>query len=517
MLFRRIMLRNKHQQVTLMVRLAAVMMAAIMLMIVEFAYILVAKPGQTKAYAEDNPSENVIVIPAADDSESVSEDEADRKKDEKPVEPEVKIKITEPSGWHRKSAEVRISAEDTVGTGDFEIKEVRAKIGNSGSWTDVTDSMSMELNENCVIYVEITDTNGRTYSKNKKITCFDTGKPTLNAAVNNGSLTVETNDDESGVKAVYVNGFEFTDLTDGTLNIRMQQFDTGYEYFVIQAMDYAGNMSDSYKVKNSYYKAKDASGKEAKVLPDSAEPTKPSQAVADVTEHVKTDEAGNMLANLFGNAFTSAESISGNSRSDEKKKALAEADREEEKAEPETIPERGREFYTIESKSGKVFYLIIDRKNDEEKVHFLTDITENDLLNVTEDNSSTIPQNAAFNENGDPTMESALPNNNLLLSTEDEDKSLLEESTEEPATEEAVSGDALPEEKEEKNKPVLPRLILIGLAALAVIIGYTLNKRVKERDGDYEEDEDPEEDDETQDDEYDPDGDVSDRFNEEPK
>ena len=51
MLFRRIMRRNKHQQVTLMVRLAAVMMAAIMLMIVEFAYILVAKPGQTKAYA----------------------------------------------------------------------------------------------------------------------------------------------------------------------------------------------------------------------------------------------------------------------------------------------------------------------------------------------------------------------------------------------------------------------------------------------------------------------------------
>ena len=145
MLFRRIMRRNKHQQVTLMVRLAAVLMAAVMLMIVEFAYILVAKPGQTKAYAEDNPSENVIVIPAADDSESVSEDEADRKKDEKPVEPEVKIKITEPSGWHRKSAEVRISAEDTVGTGDFEIKEVRAKIGNTGSWTDVMDSMSMEL------------------------------------------------------------------------------------------------------------------------------------------------------------------------------------------------------------------------------------------------------------------------------------------------------------------------------------------------------------------------------------
>ena len=521
MTYKRIMRRTKRQQATLIARLAAILMVTVMLLMTEFVYILVAKPGQVKAFADESSGEDVIVIPVNEGDtgdESLSgNDTGDQKKEtkeeEKPVGPVVKIKITEPSGWHRKSAEVTFSAEDTVGTGDFTISEVRAKIGNTGSWTDVTDSMSIECNENCVVYVEFTDTKGRTYSKNKKITCFDTGKPTLNAAVNNGSLTVETNDDESGVKAVYVNGFEFTDLTDGTLNIRMQQFDTGYEYFTIRAMDYAGNMSDTYKVKNTYYKAKDASGKDAKVLPDSAEATKPAQAVADVTEHVKTDDAGNTLADPFSGANYSGETLSGNSKADEKKKALAEADAEEGKK-AETVPGRGREFYTIESKSGKVFYLVIDRNNDEEKVHFLTDITENDLLNVTEDNSSTIPQNAAFNENGDPTMESALPNNNSLFTDTGKDELSTEEATEVFSTEEAVSEDAMQEEPKKKGNPWLPKLVVIGLVAAIVLIVHTLNKKVKERDGDYEEDEDPEDEDETQDD-YDPDGDVSDRFNDE--
>lgn len=249
MSYRRIMRRNKRQQITLIARLMAVLMITLMLLITEFAYICIRKPGSTKAFAEDNTDNDPIIIPV-DNGDSESDNKAD------PVDPVVKVKITEPSGWHRKAAEVKFSAEDTVGTGDFVIKEAKAKIGQTGSWTDVTDSMAMELNENCVVYVEIKDTKDRTYSKNKKITCFDSTKPTLNAAVNNGSLTIDTNDEESGVKAVYVNGFEFTDLNEGTLVIRMQQFDTGYENFAVQAMDYAGNMSDTYRVRNPYYKAK---------------------------------------------------------------------------------------------------------------------------------------------------------------------------------------------------------------------------------------------------------------------
>ena len=47
--------------------------------------------------------------------------------------------------------------------------------------------------------------------------------------------------------------------------------------------------------------------------------------------------------------------------------------------------EQGKEFYTIQTASDKVFYLIIDRDGEEEMVYFLTEITENDLLNTTSD------------------------------------------------------------------------------------------------------------------------------------
>ena len=60
----------------------------------------------------------------------------------------------------------------------------------------------------------------------------------------------------------------------------------------------------------------------------------------------------------------------------------------------------------------KVFYLIIDRDGEEEMVYFLTEITENDLLNATSDNSETLPKNSAALESAIPTEEGALPNNN---------------------------------------------------------------------------------------------------------
>ena len=53
-------------------------------------------------------------------------------------------------------------------------------------------------------------------------------KPTLNAAVSDGLLSIQAHDTDSGIKAIYVNGYEFTDHTNGALNIRLQQFDAGF-------------------------------------------------------------------------------------------------------------------------------------------------------------------------------------------------------------------------------------------------------------------------------------------------
>ena len=64
--------------------------------------------------------------------------------------------------------------------------------------------------------------------------------------MNNGFLTVQAVDSTSGVAKIFVNSTEFTDLTDGTVSVQLQQFDSTYSTFMIQAMDNAGNMDFSH-------------------------------------------------------------------------------------------------------------------------------------------------------------------------------------------------------------------------------------------------------------------------------
>lgn len=395
--------------------------------------------------------------------------------------PNVTIKIKQPEDWHNDTASVSFSVADTAQTGNFEIAKIQAKVGQNGSWTDVTEDRKLKISENCTVYVLVTDQKGNTYEKNRAIKCFDTVKPTLNAAVSDGLLSIQVHDTDSGAKAVYVNGYEFTELTGGTLNIRLQQFDAGYEYFTIYAMDNAGNMSEIYKTKNPYYKdPADTSDKNpAEQLPESAKPTKPGSATGTVTEHTKTDSSGN----------TTSQS---SSPAEQKKQAMKEADAAEKaesgKTESTEKSGQGKEFYTIQTATEKVFYLVIDRDGEEEKVYFLTEITENDLLNATSDNSETLPKNSAALESAIPNGEGALSNNN----SEQTDTSDSETEADDTETAESTE-DTEPEQKAaEEPNPMISYLLMGGLAIL-IIGGAYYFKVVRKKKEDFIEDEDEDE------------------------
>lgn len=393
--------------------------------------------------------------------------------------PNVRITINQPQGWYNDSATVTFGVKDIASTGNFEIAMVQAKVGQNGSWSEVTEDMELEVSENCTVYVLVTDQKGNTYEKNRSIRCFDTTRPTLNAAVSDGLLSIQVHDTDSGAKAVYVNGYEFTNLTNGTLNIRLQQFDAGYQYFTISALDNAGNMSEVYKTANPYYKdpADESDENPAEQLPESAEATKPGNATAIVTEHTKTDSNGNTTSQM--------------SAAEQKKQAMAEADKaeKEELGQEEEEAEQGKEFYTIQTATDKVFYLIIDRDGEQEMVYFLTEITENDLLNVTSDNSETLPKNSAALESAIPVTDGALPNNNtepLEEAEQTEEVEDTEETTEETKQE--------PEEKAEPN-PMISYVLIGGLAG-AFIGGAYYFKVVRKKKEDFIEDEDEDEEDE---------------------
>ena len=286
-------------------------------------------------------------------------------------------------------------------------------------------------------------------------------------AIHGRNRTCYRADEGSGVAAIYVNGNEFTELTNGALQVRLQKADTTYQYFTLQVRDNAGNISENYKVANPYYEDPEAvketpsgTGEEQKnnSLPADANATPPTSAKADVTEHQTT-----------GN--TSAEPT-------EPENVDTDIGRVQEV--PSGTEKSGKEFYTIQTKSDKVFYLIIDNEKTDENVYLLTEVSENDLLNFTDSNMVTLPQNNAI-------QETALP-----LEKEENTEETEPEPTEKPEPEKE------PEKKSENNSgTMLIMLLVLG----AVGGGYYYLKFVKGKNGSFDADYDDEDEDDMEDEE----------------
>lgn len=117
-----------------------------------------------------------------------------------------------------------------------------------------------------------------------------------------------------------------------------------------------------------------------------ASATKPSSATAQVTEHTKTDVNGNTVSQT-GSGTTSSSSATA-----KQSPSTGDTSKDADQSSDSQTTEKGKEFYTIQTASEKIFYLVIDRDGEDEKVYFLTEVSENDLLNTTTDNSETLPK-----------------------------------------------------------------------------------------------------------------------------
>jgi hypothetical protein len=142
---------------------------------------------------------------------------------------------------------------------------------------------------------------------------------------------------------------------DQTLELNLRDYaGTNDEFVTVQAIDRAGNKSNTIQFKNPYYTAQ--AGASAIPVPESSAP--PDQSESGVPSG-ETDGLRPFTPDGSGTVLDNA------------------------------VNGEGKEFFTIEAEDGTVFYLIVDRERTQDNVYFLNAVTEQDLLSLAKPGDGT--------------------------------------------------------------------------------------------------------------------------------
>lgn len=298
------------------------------------------------------------------------------------------ISIEKPDGWKQGETTVSISVDASHMPEGFSVVKIEAKAGKDGSWQDVTGNGSISIDGNKTVYVRVTDGDGNVYEQNRSIKCYDTEKPTLSASLTDGVLTIQGNDTVSGIASVTVNGTTYTDLKDGMLRVQLTQKDFTTKQIEITATDGAGNTSEKYVMQNPYYEWAVKQAEKQKAASD-------NNGGMATTTSAETGTAEATTAPLPQDAQAS-QPTEAKGTVDERTVTGIEEQLAQEGETADTVTKTGtedtKEFYTISTKSGKIFYLIIDNSKAQDNVYFLTEVSEKDLMNFTLSDSVTLPE-----------------------------------------------------------------------------------------------------------------------------
>lgn len=213
----------------------------------------------------------------------------------------------------------------------------------------------------------------------------DTVPPSLEASLTDGKVQIEAADDNSGVEAVYIDENRVNSLTDGKASVILKDYAGKEKSVSVYAVDYAGNHSETVKFDNPYY---------TESKPEAQTSTKPAQtqSAGTAAQTKPSGSSGGSTNTASGNAGNASAENSGNADT---------GDTQEENT--SSIPEGAftpdgsasvldeaqetaddKQFYTITTEAGNVFYLIIDGKRDSQNVYFLNGVTEADLMALVE-------------------------------------------------------------------------------------------------------------------------------------
>lgn len=360
------------------------------------------------------------------------------------------ITIEKPDGWKQGETTIAVTVDASHMPEGFSIAKIEAKAGKDGSWQDVTGSGSITITGNQTVYVRVTD----------------------------GVLTIQGNDTVSGITAVTVNGTTYTDLKDGMLRVQLTQKDFTTKQIEITVTDGAGNTSEKYVLQNPYYEWAKKQAEKQKTSSDS------NGAMATTTSADATGTEKTTTSPLPQDAQASEPTDAKGTVDDRTVTGIEEQlNKEGETADSvtKTATEGTKEFYTISTKSGKIFYLIIDNSKSQDNVYFLTEVSEKDLMNFTLSDSVTLPEVDTVYAEPEKQAEEEKPE-----TTETAEKDKVEDEIQ------------MPEDKSPFGTYLLIALVAVGAAAGGYYFKVYKPKHEYDDEDEMEEDEDESEDSESE-------------------
>ena len=237
----------------------------------------------------------------------------------------------------------------------------------------------------------------------------DTTPPELAASLDGDTLKIESSDDHSGVEAVFVDGNRINSLTNGAATVTLKDYAGTEKQISVYAQDYAGNRSKTVKFENPYYEEPAPTEKPAATVPQnqSGTPVKPAQAQAASSGSTNHNaQSSNSGSNNSGNGSNTGTNTGSNTTSGTNNGS---SNSQGETGTTSSIPDGAftpegtgtvldeatgegddKQFYTITTETGNVFYLIIDGKRDDNNVYFLNGVTEADLMALAEKGDGSV-------------------------------------------------------------------------------------------------------------------------------
>lgn len=215
----------------------------------------------------------------------------------------------------------------------------------------------------------------------------DTTPPTLEIKKDGDKLSVAASDDMSGVEAVYIDENRINSLANGKATVILKDYAGTEKKISVYAVDYAGNRSEVKTLDNPYYKE-----------PVAAQPPAAMQSASPPVTTTRQPAAQSSPGAASRSQETSQPQTAQPTQTPQ-----AQEPEETESTSVSSIPEGAftpegtgtvldratgadgdKQFYTITTEDGNVFYLIVDGKRDSNNVYFLNGVTEADLMALAE-------------------------------------------------------------------------------------------------------------------------------------